>query len=155
MAPNVAPVDPLSQLSAALAAPADSQQQADLLATLRESLENHPSLSILCSTLIKTLSGAGDSLVKRWVLDLLHYAICKSNLSLEARTQCELYYLVNITRERTGMLTRGLLTRFYSFLVADQSLETLFGLLGDSNVNTAKVAVQCFPTVYALLFRTS
>ena len=155
MAANVAPVDPLSQLSAALAAPADSQQQADLLATLRESLENHPSLSILCSTLIKTLSGAGDSLVKRWVLDLLHYAICKSNLSMEARTQCELYCLVNMTRERTGMLTRGLLTRFCSSLVADQSLETLFGLLGDSNVNTAKVAVQCFPTVYALLFRTS
>ena len=155
MAANVAPVDPLSQLSAALAAPADSQQQADLLATLRESLENHPSLSILCSTLIKTLSGAGDSLVKRWVLDLLHYAICKSNLSMEARTQCELYCLVNMTRERTGMLTHGLLTRFDSFLVADQSLETLFGLLGDLNVNTAKVTVQCFPTVYALLFRTS
>ncbi|RDX54248.1 hypothetical protein OH76DRAFT_1398571 [Lentinus brumalis] len=125
MAANAAAVDPLSQLSAALAAPADSQEQADLLATLRESLENHPSLSILCSTLIKTLSGSGDSLVKRWVLDLLHYAICKSNLSLEARTQ-----------------------------LADQSLEMLFGLLNDPNVNTVKVAVQCFPTVYALLFRT-
>ncbi|RPD64406.1 hypothetical protein L226DRAFT_506092 [Lentinus tigrinus ALCF2SS1-7] len=122
----MATVDPLSQLSAALAAPADSQEQAELLATLRDSLENHPSLSILCSTLIKTLSGAGDSLVKRWVLDLLHYAICKSNLSMEARTQ-----------------------------LADQSLETLFGLLGDPNVNTVKVTVQCFPTVYALLFRTS
>ncbi|KAI0372816.1 hypothetical protein BV20DRAFT_1034476 [Pilatotrama ljubarskyi] len=127
MATNAAAaaVDPLSQLSLALAAPADSQEQADLLATLREQLENHPSLSILCSTLIKTLAGAGDSLLKRWVLDLLHFAICRSNLSLDARTQ-----------------------------LADQSLEILAGLLNDGNVNTVKVTVQCFPTVYALLFRS-
>ena len=39
--------------------------------------------------------------------------------------------------------------------VADQSLEILAGLLNDPNINTVKVAVQCFPTVYALLFRTS
>ncbi|KAI0629295.1 Symplekin tight junction protein C terminal-domain-containing protein [Trametes polyzona] len=125
MATNAANVDPLSQLSLALAAPADSKEQADLLASLRESLENHPSLYILCSTLIKTLSGVGDSLLKRWVLDLLHYAICRSNLSLDARTQ-----------------------------LADQSLETLAALLGDPNVNTVKVTLQCFPTVYALLFRS-
>ncbi|KAH9846038.1 Symplekin tight junction protein C terminal-domain-containing protein [Lenzites betulinus] len=116
--------DPLSQLSLALSAPADSKEQADLLATLRESLESHPSLSILCSTLLKTLSGAGDSLLKRWVLDLLHFAICRSSLSLDARTQ-----------------------------LADQALEVLASLLGDPNVGTVKVALQCFPTVYALLFR--
>ena len=107
MAANAAAVDPLSQLSAALAAPADSQEQADLLATLRESLENHPSLSILCSTLIKTLSGAGDSLVKRWVLDLLHFAICKSNLSIDARTQRALPLLsCRAARPRSRVLTR-------------------------------------------------
>ncbi|CDO73286.1 hypothetical protein BN946_scf185008.g48 [Trametes cinnabarina] len=121
-----AAADPLSQLSLALAAPADSKEQADLLVTLRDALENHPSLFILCSTLLKTLTSAGDSLLKRWVLDLLHFAICRSNLSLEQRTQ-----------------------------LADQSLEILAGLLNDSNVNTVKVAVQCFPTVYALLFRSS
>ena len=38
--------------------------------------------------------------------------------------------------------------------VADQSLEVLAGLLNDGNVGTVKVVVQCFPTVYALLFRT-
>ena len=82
------PVDPLQQLSAALAAPADSKEQADLLATLRESLEAYPNpIPILCTTLIKTVSGAGDSLLKRWVLDLLHFAICRSSLSLDARTQ--------------------------------------------------------------------
>lgn len=82
-------VDPLQTLSAALAAPADSKEQADLLASLRESLEAHPNpIPILCNTLIKTVAGPGDSLLKRWVLDLLHFAICRSSLSLEARTQC-------------------------------------------------------------------
>ena len=86
------PVDPLQQLSAALAVPADSKEQADLLAALRESLEAHPNpIPILCTTLIKTVSGAGDSLLKRWVLDLLHFAICRSSLSLDARTQRVFY----------------------------------------------------------------
>lgn len=81
-------VDPLQALSAALAVPADSKEQADLLAGLRESLEAHPSpIPILCTTLIRTVSGAGDSLLKRWVLELLHFAICRSTLTLEVRTQ--------------------------------------------------------------------
>ena len=83
-----APVDPLQTLSAALAVPSDSKEQADLLAALRESLEAQPNpIPILCTTLIKTVSGAGDSLLKRWVIDLLHFAIARSSLSLEARTQ--------------------------------------------------------------------
>lgn len=83
------PVDPLQALSAALAVPADSKEQADLLATLRESLEAHPSpIPILCTTLVKTVAGAGDSVLKRWVLDLLHFAISGPALSVEARAQC-------------------------------------------------------------------
>ena len=82
------PFDPLKALSAALAAPADSKEQAELLDTLREHLEAHPSpIPVLCTTLIVTVSGAGDSALKRWVLDLLHFAICRSTLSVEARTQ--------------------------------------------------------------------
>ncbi|TFY68492.1 hypothetical protein EVJ58_g962 [Rhodofomes roseus] len=119
------PVDPLQTLSAALAVPADSKEQADLLATLRESLEAHPGpIPILCTTLIKTVSGAGDSLLKRWVIDLLHFAICRSSLSIDARTQ-----------------------------LASQSVETLAALLHDANPTTVKVSVQCFATVYPLLFR--
>ena len=92
MASTSTPVDPLQQLSAALAVSADSKEQADLLAALRDSLEAHPNpIPILCTTLIKTVSGAGDSLLKRWVLDLLHFAICRSSLSLEARTQRALH----------------------------------------------------------------
>ncbi|KZT65655.1 hypothetical protein DAEQUDRAFT_696939 [Daedalea quercina L-15889] len=119
------PVDPLQTLSAALAVPADSKEQADLLATLRESLEAHPGpIPILCTTLIKTVSGAGDSLLKRWVIDLLYFAICRSSLSIDARTQ-----------------------------LASQSVETLAALLHDSNPSTVKVSIQCFATVYPLLFR--
>jgi symplekin len=82
------PIDPLQALSAALAVPADSKEQADLLATLRESLEAHPApIPILCTTLVKTVSGAGDSLLKRWVLDLLHFAIARSALSQQVRSQ--------------------------------------------------------------------
>ena len=82
------PLDPLQALSAALAVPADSREQAELLAALRDSLESHPSpIPILCTTLIRTVSGAGDSLLKRWVLDLLHFALARSTLTLDARTQ--------------------------------------------------------------------
>lgn len=88
MATPGAPTDPLQMLGAALAVPPDSKEQAELLATLRESLEAHPSpIPVLCTTLITTVSSAGDSLLKRWVLDLLHFAICRSNLPVETRTQ--------------------------------------------------------------------
>jgi symplekin len=120
------PVDPLQTLSAALAVPADSKEQADILATLRESLEAHPNpIPILCTTLIKTVSSAGDSLLKRWVLDLLHFAISRSNLSNEVRTQ-----------------------------LASQSVDTLAVLLHDLNARTIKVSIQCLTTVYPLLFRS-
>ncbi|KIJ65684.1 hypothetical protein HYDPIDRAFT_131045 [Hydnomerulius pinastri MD-312] len=120
------PIDPLQALSAALAVTADSKEQADLLATLRESLEAHPApIPILCTTLIKTVLAAGDSLLKRWVLDLLHFAISRSSLSQDVRTQ-----------------------------LASQSVETLASLLLDPNVRTVKVAIQCLTTVYPLLFRS-
>ncbi|KAI0072686.1 hypothetical protein K474DRAFT_1604648 [Panus rudis PR-1116 ss-1] len=119
------PFDPLQALQAALSAPTNSKEQADLLTALRESLEAHPSpIPILCTTLIKTVSGAEDSLLRRWVLDLLHFAICRSPLSIEARTQ-----------------------------LASQCLEVLTGLLYDPNPATVKVVIQCFGTVYPLVFR--
>lgn len=37
--------------------------------------------------------------------------------------------------------------------VAMDALDTLAGLIHDSNVNTVKVTIQCFATVYPLLFR--
>ncbi|KAG6381608.1 hypothetical protein JVT61DRAFT_206 [Boletus reticuloceps] len=120
------PIDPLHTLSAALKVPADSKEQADLLATLRESLEAHPApIPVLCTTLINIVTGAGDTLLKRWVLDLLHFAIARSTLSQDVRAQ-----------------------------LASQSVETLANLLHDPNVRTVKVAIQCMTSVYPLLFRS-
>lgn len=80
-------LDPLQTLSAALAATPDSKEQADLLTTLRESLETRPQpIPVLCTNLIKNVSCANDSLLKRWVLDLLHFAISRSPLNMEVRT---------------------------------------------------------------------
>lgn len=88
MAASNASLDPLQALSAALAVPADSLEQASLLASLRDSLEKQPNrIPILCTALITTISGAGDSLLKRWVLDLLHFGLACSSLPLETRTQ--------------------------------------------------------------------
>lgn len=142
------PVDPLSQLSRALAVPADSKEQADLLGALRESLEAQPSpIPILCTTLIKTVSGAGDSLLKRWVLDLLHFAICRSTLTLEVRTKCQFLTL------RVSLLkVLSFIFIFYS-LVSFDSVDTLAGLLHDANPYAVKVAIQTLTTVFPLLFR--
>ena len=80
-------MDPLQALTAALSVPADSKEQAELLAALRETLEAQPHpIPILCSTLLKTAAGSNDSLLKRWVLDLLHFGIARAPLSIEART---------------------------------------------------------------------
>lgn len=82
-------MDPLSALAAAIAVEPNSKAQYDLLSDLRKSLEAAPGpIPILCTTLFKQLVGPGDSLLKKWFLDLLHFAICRSNLSLEVRTQC-------------------------------------------------------------------
>lgn len=81
------PTDPLTRFSEALSAPADSKEQATLLATLREQLEAHQNtIPILCQTLLATLGSSSDSLLKRWVLDLLHFGICVSGLTPETRT---------------------------------------------------------------------
>ncbi|KAF9462864.1 Symplekin tight junction protein C terminal-domain-containing protein [Collybia nuda] len=119
------PVDPLQTLQAALTVQANSKEQADLLAALRETLENHPApIPILVGTLIGIVVNAGDSLLKRWVIDLLHFAICRSTLSLEQRTQ-----------------------------MSSQTLDTLVQLVDDPNPAIVKVVIQCLTTVYPLLFR--
>jgi symplekin len=81
-------VDPLQLLQAALTAPENTTEQANLLAALREALELHPApIPILVHTLIGKVVNAGDSLLKRWVIDLLHFALGRSSLSLDQRTQ--------------------------------------------------------------------
>ncbi|TDL24074.1 hypothetical protein BD410DRAFT_767966 [Rickenella mellea] len=119
------PLDPLQTLTAALAVPPDSREQAELLAALRENLEAHPApIPVLCQTLIRTVSNSQDSLLKRWVLELVQFGLCRSTLSIDVRTS-----------------------------LASASLEVLVGLLHDANSVTVRIVVQTFATVYPLLFR--
>ncbi|THH09925.1 hypothetical protein EW145_g1681 [Phellinidium pouzarii] len=118
-------MDPLQALQAAYSVPADSKEQAELLGQLREYLEAHSHyISVLCTSLIRGVIGAHDSLLKRWTLDLLHYGISRSSLPVEKRTE-----------------------------IASQSLDVLAGVLQDPNPATVKTVIQCFGTVYPLLFR--
>ncbi|KAG5652626.1 hypothetical protein H0H81_004355 [Sphagnurus paluster] len=118
-------VDPLHTLQAALQVAPNSNEQANLLASLREHLESAPApIPILVGTLTGLIVNAGDSLLKRWVIDLLHFAICRSTLSLEQRTQ-----------------------------MASQTLDTMAQLIEDPNPAIVKVVIQTLTTVYPLLFR--
>jgi symplekin len=97
-------MDPLQALTAALSVPADSKEQADLLAALRETLEAlpHP-IPILCNTLLKTTAASNDSLLRRWVLELLHFGIARAPLSVDARTNraCQtVFFLVLLVQYR-------------------------------------------------------
>ena len=82
------PVDPLQALQAALTVTQNSKEQADLLLSLRESLELQPApIPVLVDYLLRLAVNADDSLLKRWILDLLHFAISRSTLSVAIRTQ--------------------------------------------------------------------
>ncbi|KAJ7672658.1 Symplekin tight junction protein C terminal-domain-containing protein [Mycena rosella] len=117
--------DPLQILQAALTVQANSKEQADILASLREALELQPGpITVLVGALVGVVVNAGDSLLKTWVIDLLHFAICRAPLSLEQRTQ-----------------------------LASQTLDTLAQLLEDPNPLIVKVVVSCLTTVYPLIFR--
>lgn len=83
----MAGVDPLQTFQAALSVQTNSKEQADLLAALRENLEAHPApIPLLAPILLQIAVNSGDTLLKSWVLDLLHFAICRSTLTLEQRT---------------------------------------------------------------------
>ncbi|KAE9401084.1 hypothetical protein BT96DRAFT_919061 [Gymnopus androsaceus JB14] len=119
------PVDPLQTLQAALNTEPNSKEQAELLASLRESLELQPALiGLLVPILISKIVSAADSLLKTWVIDLFHYGLCRSSLSLDAKTQ-----------------------------LSTQTLEVLCQFLQDHNPAIVKVVIQCLTTVYPLLFR--
>lgn len=80
-------MDPLQALQAAYAEQPNSAEQADHLSKLREYLEENSNyIPVLCSSLIRGIPGAQDSLIRRWTLDLLHYGISRANLSIEKRT---------------------------------------------------------------------
>lgn len=137
-------MDPLQTLQAALNTEPNSKEQADLLASLRESLESQPALiGLLVPILISKLVSAADSLLKSWVIDLFHFGLCRSSLSLDAKTQRSCTYLFSKYHTITVI----------HLLVSSQTLEVLFQLLDDRNPATVKVVIQCLTAVYPLLFR--
>lgn len=82
--------DPLAILRTALSLPADSDEQARVLASLREVLEASPQpVPMLCTTLYPGLYGQPDSLIKQWLFELIWFGITKANLPLEVRTKRE------------------------------------------------------------------
>ncbi|KAF7294404.1 hypothetical protein MKEN_01432800 [Mycena kentingensis (nom. inval.)] len=118
-------MDPLQMLQNALSVPANSNEQAELLATLRTALEAQPGpIPVLVTALIGSVVGAGESILKNWVIDLLHFALCRAPLAFEQRTQ-----------------------------LASQTLDTLAQLLNDTNKVLVKTVISCLTAVYPLLFR--
>lgn len=81
-------MDPLDVLKKALSSPAGSDDQRTVLAQLRAQLEMQPALiHPLCTMLVSTIVTASDSLMKLWVLDLLHFALSRSTLGVDAKAQ--------------------------------------------------------------------
>jgi symplekin len=84
-------VDPVATLRQALTLPTDSPEQANVLATLRENLENVSSNVpvLLLRKLVPGVQGQPDSLFKQWVFDLVWYCICRAPMSIQERTRRE------------------------------------------------------------------
>lgn len=83
--------DLYSALTQVLALPTDSPEQGAALKALKPLFETQPAmLPALLPQFTANLAGAGtDSLMKRWTLELLRFALSTPSLTLEARTQRE------------------------------------------------------------------
>jgi symplekin len=99
MSAPIAAVDPLHALQGALQAPAGSAAQAEQLSVLRASLEATPGrIPLLAGTLLGPNLRA-DSLLRRWVLDLLAFGLARAPLAPEPRVQRQSRPLLCITYE--------------------------------------------------------
>ncbi|KZP01587.1 hypothetical protein CALVIDRAFT_532363 [Calocera viscosa TUFC12733] len=118
--------DPLQLLSSALSAPADSPLQADHLSELRVLLEKkQPSLiPIMISNLMPSTAVSVDSVLKRWVLDLVLFALGSQTLDYGTRTG-----------------------------VAMEVVSPLARMLYETHVYIVKTVISCFSSIYPLIFR--
>lgn len=81
--------DPLGMLQAALVAEPNTKIQAEHLDTLRKSLErNIAPIKVMASLLTTKTLNSDQWLLKSWVLDVFHYALAQSALSIEDKTHC-------------------------------------------------------------------
>jgi symplekin len=81
----------MTALQAALGAAPNSNTQANYLSGLRESLERNPlPIKVFATLLIaRTHAGSDFWLLKDWCLDLFHFALTKSTLSIDDKTWCQ------------------------------------------------------------------
>lgn len=125
-----APNDPYTALSTALALPADSTAQAEALQTANDVLQGRPELiELICVPLLDaiqagTASQTKDSIVKKWVLELLAFALGRSSLLLEAKSS-----------------------------IAVKTVPVLAVIAMAPDVGSGKLAIQCLGLAYPMVFR--
>ncbi|KAF8317119.1 hypothetical protein DL93DRAFT_2134523 [Clavulina sp. PMI_390] len=120
-------LDPVSALTYALSCPTDSPEQANALKALRALFEAQPNtIPQLCRPLLTNTISGGDSLFKRFAIELFGYALTPtSGLTPDVRAQ-----------------------------LAFDCLELAATLLASAENNQIlKLVIQCFASIYPLVFR--
>lgn len=90
-AATTAEVDPLTAFSNAVALPAESPAQAEGLVKAGQRFEDVPDrLPELCAQLLPMVVDGGDTLLRKWTLEMVLLAVGRSRLVGEVKVQGEL-----------------------------------------------------------------
>ncbi|QRV74154.1 symplekin [Ceratobasidium sp. AG-Ba] len=118
-------MDP-NAFNAALNAPAGSDEQIQILAGLRTSLELQPAtIPIFLATLAgRMLAQPGESIVKQWMMDLVLFGMTQAQIAVDGRSQ-----------------------------IASATLDAQVNLLNENATVYVKGGIQCLAASYPLLFR--
>ena len=82
--------NPLGLLQTAFSLPADSDEQAKALQSVRDVLEAAPQpVPMLCTTFIPQIAHQQDGLIRQWFFELLWFGIAHANLPPETRAKRE------------------------------------------------------------------
>jgi len=91
---NSIPQDPVQALGIALSLPAESSEQASALQTASSRFEANPrKLPELCSQLLPMVVEGGESLLRRWTLEMVGLAVGRGELVDEVKIEGELRML--------------------------------------------------------------
>ncbi len=94
MAAAFSPLDPLAALTTSLSLPADSPSQASSFLTASQAFESAPQniQAVIIPVLNQVMegeSGKKDTLLKRWLLEMVGYGMGRSELSMEGKVSSE------------------------------------------------------------------
>jgi len=82
--------NPLGLLQTAFSLPADSDEQAKALQSVRDVLEAAPQpVPMLCTTFIPQIAHQQDGLIRQWFFELLWFGIAHANIPPETRAKRE------------------------------------------------------------------